>query len=186
MSSPFLGTYGCVKTSIIFLIYQISVIRREAWSADGHDRYVQFNRRNILTLDPKPHLQDNYSTRSEKMHRHHQHQQPNVIYTREMQQHDQQHQNHNHHQHGVQMMEEALVHLDTPTALDLERPNIVPRSNNFSTEVLLEEADEEDSSVRRHEAERGSDIVHRIIPSSKTGVVEVLTLPDDDRVSPYC
>jgi len=130
---------------------------------------VQFNRRNVLTLDPKPQIQDSYTTRSEKLPRHHE-RSNNIIYAREL------------HDHGAKMIEEeALVHQDTPIAMDLERQNNFPRNNNYNTEVLLEEADE-DSSVMRHEAERGSDIAHRIIPSTKTGVVEVLTLPDDDRV----
>ncbi|KAF4533463.1 hypothetical protein B566_EDAN001192, partial [Ephemera danica] len=35
------------------------IIRREAWSADGGTRrYLQFNRRNILTLDPRPTMDD--------------------------------------------------------------------------------------------------------------------------------
>ncbi|XP_059490916.1 cadherin-86C isoform X2 [Neocloeon triangulifer] len=143
------------------------VIRREAWSADGRDRYVQFNRRNVLTLDPKPQIQDSYSTRSEKVPRHHE--RPNVIYTRELQNHDMK-----------VYDDESVIHTDTPMALDLERPHIYPRKGNFNSEVLFEEADE-DSSVRRHEMERGSDIARRIIPSHNTGVVEVLTLPDEDR-----
>ncbi|CAB3363388.1 Hypothetical predicted protein [Cloeon dipterum] len=143
------------------------VIRREAWSADGRDRYVQFNRRNVLTLDPKPQIQDSYSTRSEKVPR--QHERPSVIFTRELQNQD------------MKVYDEgSAIHADTPMVLELERPQMFHRKGNYNSEVLFEEADE-DSSVRRHEMERGSDIARRIIPSSNTGVVEVLTLPDDER-----